>query len=301
MEKQTVSRDVYTIVNEIIIKQLEQGTIPWKQPWKNTGLPRNLVTQRPYRGVNYLLLNALNYPFNEFLTFKQVQDLGGRVKKGEHAHLITYWVWHEEKSDTPRLDVKAKAIPSLRYYFVFNLDQTTGIAERTVSLESKNKIPLATCMSVIENMPNRPKILHNENEASYDIATDIVNMPKAEVFESEEAYFHVLFHELIHSTGAEERLNRKELMAMGGRDSETYAIEELTAEIGASYLSSYCEILTEDFKNNTAYIQHWLGRLKSDKRFIIYASAAAQKGTDYILNIRHDENGLVETLKTEVV
>src|SRR5580692_1977081 len=111
MEKQIVTQDVYTLVTNQIIQLLEQGTVPWRQPWLNTGLPRNLVTQRPYRGINFILLSSLNYCFNEFLTFQQVQDLGGRVKKGEKAHLVILWVWIDDSSNKRMQDVKGRKIP----------------------------------------------------------------------------------------------------------------------------------------------------------------------------------------------
>jgi antirestriction protein ArdC len=295
-----ITRDVYAIVTNLIIQLLEQGTVPWRQPWCNTGLPRNLVTQRPYRGINYLLLSSLNYAFNDFLTFKQVQDLGGRVKKGEKAHLVSYWVWNEPPKTT-ELDIKARNVPALRYYHVFNLDQCTGILENITPLPDKVNTPLEVCESIVANMPNRAKILHNENEAYYLTPADFINMPKMNMFESSEAYYGTLFHELIHSTGYVDRLNRKELMDMPTTASESYSIEELTAEIGASYLASYADISIHDLKNSAAYISHWLDRLKQDKRFVVYASVHAQKAVDYILDIKHHDNETISHLQNETI
>jgi antirestriction protein ArdC len=113
-------------------------------------------------------------------------------------------------------------------------------------------------------------------------------MPKIETFRSSESYYGTLFHELVHSTGHNERLNRLEMIKSNGMRSEDYAKEELTAEMGASYLKSFAGIPIEKLENNAAYIQHWLERLKNDKRFIVHASAQAQKATDFILNVGNE-------------
>src|SRR5579864_4498731 len=157
-----ITRDVYDIVTNLIIQKLEQGIIPWRQPWKNIGPPRNLITQRPYRGTNYVLLSGLGYPSNEFLTFKQVKDLGGRVTKGEKAHLVVLWVWIDETDNKRMQDVKARRIPLLRYYFVFNVSQCTGIPARAVQLETKPNGPIEKCEEIVAAMPNRPTIEHSE-------------------------------------------------------------------------------------------------------------------------------------------
>ena len=108
-------------------------------------------------------------------------------------------------------------------------------------------------------MPKRQEIRHQEQQAYYNKSQDFVNMPKMETFESSESYYGTLFHELVHSVGHVDRLNRKEIVENKGFRTEGYAVEELTAEMGASYLKSYAGIPIEQLKNNTAYIQGWLG------------------------------------------
>jgi antirestriction protein ArdC len=296
-----ITRDVYAIVTNLIIQKLENGIIPWKQPWRDIGVPRNLITQRPYRGMNLLLLSSLCYEQNEFLTFNQVQDLGGRVKKGEKAHLVVLWVWIDDNSNKRMQDVKGRKIPLLRYYFVFNVTQCTGLPKRVVQLETKQNDPIERCEEIVRAMPNPPKIVHNENEAYYHPLADFINMPKIQMFESSQSYYSTLFHELIHSTGYEGRLNRKELVEQTNFGSELYSIEELTAEIGSCYMTSYAGIAMKDLDNSVAYLQGWLKRLQDDNRLIVYASAHAQKAVDYILNIKHQDNDVVSHLQNEVV
>ena len=276
--------DIYAVVTNRIIEKLEQGIIPWQQPWKDAGAPRNLITQRLYRGVNYLLLNSLGYPRNEFLTFNQVQDLGARIKKGEKAHIVIYWVWIE---DTDGGENRKR--PILRYYTVFNESQCTGIPLRAFPPQKIND-PIETCEAIVAQMPNCPEIVHRYNEAYYDTSKDYINMPLMQAFESSQEYYATLFHELIHSTGHATRLCRREVIEDTKFGSELYSTEELTAEIGACYLASYAGIVHNNLGNNIAYIQGWLKQLKADKKSVVYASANAQKAVSYILNIKSHEN-----------
>jgi antirestriction protein ArdC len=286
----TNSHDVYSIVNNRIIEHLEKGVVPWQKPWTDAGLPQNLVTGKHYRGINVWLLNTLNYSQNSFLTFKQVKDLGGSVKKGEKAQEVVFWKWIEKEDKETK---KKEKVPILRYYKVFNVDQCSGIPKvKLPPVVERNNKPLETCEKIINEMPKRPDIRYKEHRAYYNKLDDFVNMPKMEAFRDSESYYATLFHELVHSTGHNERLNRKELVKSNGLRTQDYAAEELTAEMGASYLKSYAGIPIEKLDNNAAYIQSWLERLKNDKRFIVHASAQAQKATDYILNIKNEEKEL---------
>ncbi len=282
--------DVYSIVTNRIIEHLEKGVVPWQKPWTDAGLPKNMGTGKHYRGINVWLLNTLGYSRNDFLTFKQVKDLGGFVKKGEKAQEVIFWKWLEKENKETK---EKEKVPLLRYYNVFNIDQCEGIPkEKIPPVVERNNKPLESCEKIIHEMPNRPDIRHNEQQAYYNKLNDYVNMPKMGTFKDSEEYYGVLFHELVHSTGHNERLHRKELLNSKGMRTEDYAVEELTAEMGASYLKSYAGIPFEKLENNAAYIQGWLERLKNDKKFIVHASAKAQKAADYILNIKCEEKGL---------
>ncbi len=290
-------QDVYSMVNDRIIKHLENGVVPWQQPWTEAGLPKNMVSGKNYRGINVWLLNTLNYQKNDFLTFKQIKDLGGFVKKGEKSQEVIYWNWVEKEDKETG---KKERVPVLRYYRVFNIDQCAGIPKEKLppTIERKHK-PIEACEKIISGMPKRPDIRHKQHSAFYSKSEDFVNMPKMETFKSNESYYSALFHELVHSTGHNQRLNRRELLESKGMRSDNYAKEELTAEMGASYLKSHAGIPIEKLENNAAYIQSWLDRLKKDKRFIVHASAQAQRATDYILNIKPEEKEL-EVNETKV-
>jgi antirestriction protein ArdC len=291
------TRDVYTIATNKIIEHLQNGIIPWRKPWTDAGVPQNLISKKPYRGINVWLLNACGYSRNFFLTFRQVKELGGKVRKGEKAHMVLFWKWVKKDKATDPTQDKGEAAqeemkPLLRYYLIFNIDQCIGIPEAGIPQLSRPIQPLAECEKILQGMPLAPAIEHKEQRAYYHPARDIINMPLMDTFVSSEKYYATLFHEMVHSTGHSSRLNRKELTGNDKFGSVPYSIEELTAEIGASFLSSRAGIVLDDFADNAAYISGWLDVLKNDKRFIVYASAQAQKAAEYILCLPQPVHGL---------
>ncbi|MBC7382927.1 MAG: DUF1738 domain-containing protein [Bacteroidia bacterium] len=282
-------RDVYQIVNDRIIAELEKGIVPWKQSWKGTGIPRNLVTKRPYHGINLWLLLSLQYDNNYFLSYDQATALGGKVKKGEKACPVVFWK-RFEKEDEATKEIKYSYM--LRYYNVFNISQCE-LPEKILEgagIEESEDEPIHICEHIVENMPSKPTIQHKGDMPYYVPKDDLIVMPKVKSFSGSEAYFNTLFHELVHSTGHQSRLNRKELVENNAYGSDPYAQEELVAEMGACYLNMVAGILTPPLlTNNAAYLQSWIAKLKGDKRLILYASAAAQKAADYILNIIQEQ------------
>jgi antirestriction protein ArdC len=284
--------DVYQIITSRIIELLEQGTVPWKQPWTSAGVPRNLFTKRPYRGINFWLLQSLQYAQNAFLTWDQIKTIGASVKKDEKGHIVVFW--KNVKKQPEELDSKGypKTIPVLRYYKVFNIEQCRDIPEGVLpptetSLESFN--PIHECEAILHAIPNCPDIRSKEQRAYYHIAEDYINMPKKKSFKTVESYYSTLFHELVHSTGSEKRLGRTSVTDMHEFGSEQYSMEELIAELGTAYLSSITGIAHAELENSAAYIQGWLGKLTNDKRFIVQATGHAQKAVDYILGTPEKE------------
>ncbi len=290
-------RDVYTLVTNRIIEQLEKGIVPWKQPWTEAGLPQNLITRKPYRGINTMLLASYNYERNFFLSFKQVSELGGKVIKGEKAHLVVFWNWVEK---TDEASGETNKIPFLRYYYVFNIAQCQDLpVEKIPLIERREHSPIDLCESVVASMPLCPRIQFLQQRAFYQPFQDFINMPKKESFGSGEEYYSTLFHELVHSTGHRSRLNRKSLIEMSEFGSSAYSFEELVAETGACYLTSHTGIANQVFDNSVAYLKGWLQIFKNDPKFIIQASAQAQKAVDFILNTKQPINETQEEKATE--
>lgn len=271
------------MITDIIIKKLESGCIPWKQPWKSSA--ENLVSHKGYNGINVLLTCSQGFSSPYWLTFKQAKDYGGNVKKGEHGTPIIFWNWLKKNEKDPETNEEfEKSIPFLRYYTVFNSDQCElpeGIVPKINDVSGFN--PIDKCEQIVLNMPKVPEIKFEQDRAFYSPSQDFVNMPKPEKFDNPEKYYSVLFHELTHSTGHETRLNRKGLNQNTSFGSDSYSREELVAEMGAAFLCGLTNIENSTIDNSSAYIKSWLSHLKNDKKLIIIASAQAQKAVNYII------------------
>jgi antirestriction protein ArdC len=280
-----VALDVYSLVTEKIIELLEAGTIPWRKPWTDAGPPMNLVSKRPYRGINLLLLNSLGYSHNLFLTWKQLKTIGASVKKGEKGIIVVFnkMIEHQvEKNGQTKIERKA----FLRYYKVFNVGQCTDVPSAFIPPREDHIVePLVACDQVIAGMADCPLIRHETHEAFYAPALDYINMPPLSSFDSSPDYYGTLFHELVHSTGHPKRIGRKEVYQNADFGSEMYSLEELVAEMGSCYLKSHTGIPIAELDNNAAYIKSWLEVFKGDKRFVVTAASRAQQAVEYILKV----------------
>ncbi|TKJ41180.1 hypothetical protein CEE37_05815 [candidate division LCP-89 bacterium B3_LCP] len=282
-------KDAYQVITDRICDLLEKEEIPWQKPW-NAGndMPRNLVSGKEYRGINPFLLASMRFTSPYWLTFKQANDLSGGIKAGEKGTPVVFWKWIEREDEvTGEVD----KIPFLRYYTVFNLTQTVGIPEDKIPAlteETKEFKPIETAERIVAGMPRRPEIQHVESQAYYRPSADLVNMPKKKLFKSDEEYYSTLFHELTHSTGHENRLNRKGITELQGYGSHSYSKEELCAELGSAFLCGESGIVERVIDNSAGYIQGWLKRLRSDKKFLVQAASQGQKAADFILNKTHE-------------
>jgi antirestriction protein ArdC len=275
--------NVYEIITDRIIKQLEQGSAPWRKPW-SAKLPVNLISQKPYRGLNVLTLASQGYPSRFWLTFNQANKLGGKIRKGEHSSPVIYWNVGEEREYTTREGETRVSKPFLlRYSNVFNLSQTEGINLPASALqETRTNNPIEDCERIAAGMPNRPT-LERSDKAWYAPSRDVVGMPSIGLFVSSEEYYSTLFHELTHSTGHKSRVGREGFESVQSFGSESYSKEELVAEMGAAMLCGVTGIENRTLENSAAYLKTWIARLKSDSRLIVTAASAAQKASDYIL------------------
>jgi antirestriction protein ArdC len=270
----------YERITERIVALLSQGTVPWHKPWQvKTGLPRNLVTGKPYRGINVFLLMAMSYESPHWLTFRQAIQLGGNVKKGEKSCPVVFWKRMEIEDKESSQPQKR---PLLRLYHVFNIAQCDGLKEAPAAVEN-GSFGGAKPAEIVAKMPQPPIVKHGMVEAFYSPSDDCVGMPERERFNGEAAYYATLFHELIHSTGHEKRLNRASITERNGYGSDPYCKEELIAELGSAFLCGYADLVDRTIDNSAAYLEGWLKQLQSDRTLIVSAAAQAQKAADFIL------------------
>jgi antirestriction protein ArdC len=225
-------------------------------------------------------LTSLGYSQNLFLTFRQATELGAKIRKGEKGHLVVYTKRIDDLDDESGQTHHRYV---LRYYLLFNIDQCENLKPKLIPSSRTINKPYERCERIIACMPNPPKIEFQKDIPFYHPQGDYINMPKMECFDCSESYYETLFHELIHSTGHPDRLYRTDVM-QSKFGSELYSKEELTAEIGACFLKSFAGFKDAVRENNTAYLKSWFKVLRNDPRFIVHASAQAQRAVDYIMN-----------------
>lgn len=275
--------NVYEIITDRILALLNTGLVPWRKPWRNE-VPKNLISKKPYRGVNILLLGSATYPSPYWLTFNQAKSLKGSVKKGERGTPVIFWRVTEEE------DANGKRSKDfvLRYYTVFNVMQCEGIA--IPKIEAPKQVePIAACEEVIDSYFMPPRIDHGGSRACYIPSDDRILIPRREAFSSPEEYYSTLFHELSHSTGAEHRLARKGVTEHTSFASHSYSFEELVAEVASSFLAGEAGISASVIENSASYIAHWSKVLRSEPKWMVQASAQAAKAADMILGrVAHD-------------
>src|SRR6266568_1183898 len=268
---------VYEIVAEQVIKQLESGVAPWRKPWR-TLPPANLVSKKPYRGINVFLLAFAGYGSQYWLTFNQAKQLDGNVRRGEHGTKIVFWKCNTRETESADGKIEERKSAFLRYYTVFNLEQTEGLK---ALLRLPPAFPIESAEEIVKGMPN-PPAFEQDSRAAYAPSRDTVTMPSRAAFGSQAEYYSTLFHELTHSTGHTKRLGRESLEKLQPFGSEDYSKEELVAEMGSAMLCGAAGIEQSTISNSAAYLRSWINRLKADSRLIVSAARAAQEAADYI-------------------
>jgi len=288
--------NAYETITERIVEQLEKGIVPWKKEWNGAGgngLPRNFQTGKPYRGVNILSLLCSEYSSNKWMTYKQAQELGGHVRKGERGTPVVYW-------NTPKVIDKDSGDEVERgfckIYFVFNVEQVDGLAlTLPFSLLQFNPIEAAETIATRYLTRQGPTLEHGGFQAFYHPSRDHIQMPERGYFKNEHGYYATLFHEMAHSTGHVSRLDREsEQTKPAPFGSPDYSREELIAEFGASFLCGEAGIATDAvIANSAAYIDGWKRRLKADSTLVVMAAQRAQKAADCILGRTFSQEGSV--------
>ena len=293
------ARDIYTEVTAKIIAELEQGRLPWVQPWGrphggsasvNPSLPRNALTKRNYSGVNVLILWGAvidaGYPSQSWLTFRQALESGGNVRKGERGTTVVYadrFTPEKEKERARQTGEDAKAVPFLKRFTVFNVAQCEGLrpglAADPAPLPEREIVPLAEDVIAASGVDFRI----GGDKAFYVPGQDYIQVPPQPAFFHQIDFYRTALHELTHATGHSSRLARNLLNAFGSKD---YAREELVAEMGSAFLCASLGI--NPTVRHSDYLGSWLEVLREDSRAIFRAASQASKAADWIL-ARHAE------------
>ncbi len=294
-EKPQDRANLYDEVTTRIVAELEAGRLPWIQPWGRVdttgpGLPRNALTGRNYSGVNVLILWGAviehGWPSQSWLTFRQAQEAGGCVMKGEHGVIEVYadrFTPEGEKERAKRDGDDARAVPFLKRFTVFNVAQCEGLrpglACDPAPLPEREIVPVAEDVIAASGVDFRI----GGDRAFYAPDPDFVQVPPQPAFFEQINYYRTCLHELTHATGHPKRLGRDLKNAFGSKD---YAREELVAEMGSAFLCAALGIAPT--VRHADYIGSWLEVLREDNRAIFRAASAATKATDWLLT-RHRE------------
>ena len=290
MTKSTTTRaDVYSRVTDRIIADLEQGVRPWLKPWSTDnaaeGITRPLRHNgTPYRGINVLLLwgeaMAKGYASAIWMTYRQADELGAHVKKGEQGSMVVYADRFTKTETTDQGEEIEQDIPFMKAYTVFNVEQIEGLPAHYYTTPGSEGEPLQLIDSVERFFAaTGATFRHGGNQAFYAPGTDLIQLPPPEAFNDAESYAATKAHGLTHWTAHPTRLAR----VLGKRFGDNaYAAEELIAELGAAFLCADLGITPEPRDDHAAYLAHWLKVLREDKRAIFSAAAHAQRAVDYL-------------------
>jgi antirestriction protein ArdC len=283
------------------IAALEKGVAPWRCTW--SAKPAQGITGHVYSGINRFLLalhNAARFECPFFLTFHRALELGGNVKKGEHGCPIlyakTYTRAEEVTNENGETEMRITPRRVFTGYTVFNLEQCEGISKDALPKAAREESTRPALVmpdeiraageAVWNGYKDAPtRLPERGSEAFYRPDTDEIQMPRMETFESGEAYYSTLFHEMIHSTGAKKRLDRQIRNTFG---SYTYGREELIAEMGAAIIGQHTGIAPKVFDNSAAYFASWIKTIQEDPGILLAAAGAAQKAADYILGTKQE-------------
>ena len=282
-----MNRDIYQVITDRFVEQLEKGTVPWQKPW--ISCVQNIVSRKPYRGINAFTLGMTDRTSPFWLTFKQALDLGGHVKKGEKSLPVIYYKILDKRDGAGnpviREDGRPARIPFVRWANVFNLDQTEGIEAPRIGAAQSVAQPLEKAAAIVENAKLCP-IHHAGFAAVYSPKEDEIRLPAPTTFRSIEDYYQTLFHEMTHATGHEKRLNREGITLPVKFGSERYSKEELIAELGAAFLANEAGTLNQvQFDNSAAYLASWIQKFENDPKMIVSAASQAQRSADVVLGI----------------
>lgn len=302
--KARARRDIFQEVTTRIVAALEAGTVPWRKPWVSsdwpTRWPTNLRSGKRYRGVNVFLLAMSGFGCPYWMTYRQAEEMGGHVRKGESGTLVVFWKWYDKKGgggvDENGEPVDAR-IPVLKHYTVFNAEQIEGIdaklPERGELPDADAFDPVEECEEIVQSVRDRedgPKVENHRGSgrAFYRPETDEISLPAPEQFDTPSDYYGTAFHEITHATGHASRLNRLEPATFG---SDTYGREELVAEMGSAFLCAEGGILQDTFEQSAAYLSGWISTIRGNPKLIVQAAAQAQRAVDWVLGTEFDADG----------
>ncbi|MCD2323282.1 ssDNA-binding domain-containing protein [Sphingomonas sp. IC-56] len=288
---------IYAEVTSQVIAELEQGRLPWAQPWDaaacGCAMPTNAVSGRRYSGINVLILWAAviegGYASQGWLTYRQAQAAGGNVRKGERGTTICYADRFTPRDEAERArdeDREARQLAFLKRFTVFNIDQCEGLPASFTPEPQVEPAGPFDCVPEADALmeASGADLRIGGGEAYYSPSGDYVAVPPQLAFHSKINWYRTVLHELGHWTGHRTRLNRDQA---GGFGSAAYAREELVAEMASAFTCASLSI--RPTVRHADYIGSWLAVLRDDEKAIFRAASAASKAADFLLGFVSNE------------
>lgn len=282
-------KDTYQRVTDQIVAAIEAGASKWRMPWHTSGKyafsPLNVTSRKAYRGINTLVLwavaQARGYDSGEWGTYKQWQERGAQVRKGEKSAGVVFWKFANGAADSEESGeetARSGRLLFVRDYHVFNAAQVDGYSAPADTDEKPMLERIARADAFFQAIG--ADLRHGGNSAHYAPMSDHIQMPAFQSFRENVGYYSVLAHEHTHWTAPASRCDRQ----LGKRFGDSaYAAEELIAELGAAFVCAELGLSTEPREDHASYIQSWLTVLKADKRAIFTAASKAQQAADFLV------------------
>lgn len=295
-----MSLDIAQTITNRIIAELEKGSVPWVKPWKalkgtpGAGMPYNPLSGTLYRGINHFWLSMMQgaYPEPYWVTFKQAQQVGASIKPGSKGVPVVYWSINKKESKDSNGDTVTSAYAFIKHYYVFNVAQCDDLVIPALPTEPEPTFnPDANVIAIVDRLGLENGLTHAGDSAYYNPTRDFICMPPMAAFNHANGYHATLLHESVHATGHKSRLDRDFNKSKRFGD-ESYAFEELVAELGAAMLCAKLGVDGEMQSNHVAYIANWLTVLRNDKKAILTASAKAQQALDWLTASEQVEESL---------
>ena len=288
-------KEYLTTIRDNLVEQLQNNPSKWYQSFINKNMPSNAVTDKHYNSTNFFNLNFVaninNYSQNLWASYLDWSKIGAKIIKGEahKAKVLYYGTFKKENEKTKKDDI----IPFLKATPVFNIAQV-DLSECNIKFDNSENINKVVSIQEIDNFVNDTgvEIKHsNDGRCYYAKTTDYIHMTNKENFiktsygDETSNYYSVLFHELIHSTGHSQRLDRFKDNDKKFKDNaqQSYAFEELIAECGSIMLCQKFNLEKTIRVDHALYIKSWIQALKNDVKFLTSSLTRAYKATDYLI------------------
>jgi len=319
-EEEVVKNKVYQIVVENLLKALENDNLKWQPMRKIEGInmPYNAVSKRAYTGINRLstYLTALMFGDWRFLTYKQIKNKGGGLKKDAKGTPILFYKKkdicyrcvnedncseetkkqvcqdyrnNEEKEENeicPNFMEDLRVYPLMsRFYTIYNVQQTSLEDDDVEIIEAAESEATDDFTNIRAFLLNTGAVFKKGMKPYYNLTNDTIFVPDRRKYDNIGIFYHDIFHELAHWTGREDRLSRPSFKTLeeDRKEEDTYAFEELIAEISSLFLCMKFNIVDEKiFSNSVAYLKSWLKKLRDDPSLIVRASTQAEKVVSYL-------------------